>query len=180
MRSITGAGFVNSGIAGGGGEGSFTAIAIAPVDFPAAAAAAAPWLPAGFSLLAGTYPSPYFSFSSSWIKSIYASMIASSCASSASAFVRVPFLAVSSTIPRPRSVPLAHPFAAFARRVAASAITRRISSPRRTGAPPSFWPEPAVSVRRFSAAMRARRWASCRGIRPPPSLWPAERKPSPV
>lgn len=98
--------------------------------------------------------------------------MASSLASSSSACVRNPFLLVSSTIPRDRSVPLAQPCVTVARRDAASAITRRISCPRANGVPPSFWPEPAVKVRRFSAAARASRCASCLGMRRllPPSL----------
>lgn len=63
-------------------------------------------------------------------------------------------------MPLPLSVPLAHPFVTVIRRCAASAITFRMSSPLLTPAPPSFCPEPAVSVRRFSAAARARRCAS--------------------
>ena len=107
-------------------------------------------------------------------------MMASTFSSSFSALVLKPFWFVSSTIPRPRSVPLAHPCVTVIRRCAASAITFRMFSPRRTPAPPSFCPEPAVRALRFSAAARACRRASCMGMRAPPSFRPSERKPSPV
>ena len=96
------------------------------------------WLPVGFSLLGGMYEAPYCSFSSSSIKSMYASMIACSLAFSSSAIVLKPVFVVSSTMALPRSVPLAQPFVAFILRVAASAMTCRISWLRLTEDPPSF------------------------------------------
>lgn len=84
-------------------------------------------LPIGFSLLGGVYEDPYFSFSSSSIKSMNANIIASSLAFSSSAVVLKPVFVVSSTMALPRSVPLAQPFAAFILRIAASAMTCRIS-----------------------------------------------------
>lgn len=88
-----------------------------------------PWLPAGFSLLGGMYASPYFSFSSSWTRSMYAIIMASSSASFCSAFVRKPLLFVPSISSRSRSllVPLAQPFVTAALLAAASAMTFRIS-----------------------------------------------------
>lgn len=136
--------------------------------------------PAGFSWLGGTYEVPYFSRSSSWINSMKAWRIACSFASSSSAFVRKPFLDASSASSVLRSVPEAQPWVTSIRRWAASARTLRMSVPRRTGAPPSLFPEFLARTRRCSAAARAWRRASSSGIRLPPRRLPWERKPSPV
>jgi len=107
-------------------------------------------------------------------------MIASSLASSSSALVLNPFRPTSSAIPLLSCLPLPQPLVTVALRVAASAMTFLMSAPLRTGAPPNFWPDPAVRVRLCSAEARARRRASSIGIRRPPSFFPSERKPSPV
>lgn len=96
-----------------------------------------------------------FCISSSSISSASACEIARSLASSSSAFVRKPFLEASDESWPASLVPDAHPLVMVFRRVAASAITFRISTPRRVGFPPSLWPDPLLRDRRFSAAIRA-------------------------
>lgn len=136
--------------------------------------------PAGFSWLGGMYEDPYFSRSSSWISSMKAWRIASSFASSSSAFVLNPFRDASSASSVLLSVPEAHPLVTSARRCAASALSLRTSVPRSTGAPPSRFPEFLERILRCSAAARACRRASSIGIRAPPRRLPCDRKPSPV
>lgn len=136
--------------------------------------------PPGFCAEGGTYASPHFSFSSSCRSSMYASMMARSFASSSSAWVRNPLHVASSARALVSLAPEPHPLVIFVRLWAASAMTLRMSAPRRTGMPPSRCPEPVLSTRRCSAAARARRRASCIGIFLPPSLRPVERNPSPV
>lgn len=110
--------------------------------------------PSSFHALAGR---PTFLASSSCTNSHNASEMARSFASSSSALVLKPppFLASWSAISSPCFVLDAQPCVMVSLRAAASAMTWRISTPRRTGAPPSLRPEPAESVLRRSAEARA-------------------------
>ena len=136
--------------------------------------------PAGLPSLGGIYEGPYRSRSSCCINSIYACVIARSLASSSSALVLKPFLDASSARSLVLSRPEAQPLVTSIRRCVASAMTRRKSVPRNTGAPPSLRPDPAERTLLCSAAARACLRASSMGILRPPSRRPWERNPSPV